>query len=143
MSNIQSQIHVLARSFVDQVVEVLRGASLRDLVSHDGGSTGPVASGRPARVPPSSAIAAPSAGPAPKAVRASGRLARRSATEIQATLDKIVGLLKKHKDGLRAEEIRAALAMQAKEMPRILKEGLSTKKLTSKGQKRATTYFAK
>jgi hypothetical protein len=33
--------------------------------------------------------------------------------------------------------------MLAKEMPRILKEGLSTKKLTSKGQKRATTYFAK
>ena len=33
--------------------------------------------------------------------------------------------------------------MLAKEMPRILKEGLATKKLTSKGQKRATTYFAK
>jgi hypothetical protein len=142
MSNIQSQIHVLARSFVDQVVEVLRGASLRDLVSHDGGS-GPVASGRPARLPTSPAIAAPSAGPAPRAVRSSGRLARRSAAEIQATLDKIVGLLRKHKDGLRAEEIRSTLAMQAKEMPRILKEGLSTKKLTSKGQKRATTYFAK
>lgn len=33
--------------------------------------------------------------------------------------------------------------MQAKEMPRILKEGLSARVLRTKGQKRATTYFAK
>ena len=84
----------------------------------------------------------PRSPPAP-AAPAGGRLPRRSAEEIEATLEKIVALLKKHKDGLRAEEIRKSLAMQAKEMPRILKEGLSTKKLTSKGQKRATTYFAK
>jgi hypothetical protein len=44
---------------------------------------------------------------------------------------------------MRAEQIRSTLGLQAKEMPRILKEGLSTKKLTSKGQKRATTYFVK
>jgi hypothetical protein len=140
MSNIQSQIHALARSFVDQVVEVLRGASLRDLVSHEGGPSG---AGRPARSPASNAGAAPAAAPAAKAARPNERLARRSADEIQAALDKIVGLLKKHKDGLRAEEIRSNLGMLAKEMPRILKEGLAAKKLTSKGQKRATTYFAK
>jgi len=34
------------------------------------------------------------------------------------------------------------LKMQAKEMPRVLKEGLSTKKLKAKGRKRATTYTA-
>jgi hypothetical protein len=33
--------------------------------------------------------------------------------------------------------------MQSKEMPRILKEGIAKKKLSTKGQKRATTYFAK
>jgi hypothetical protein len=33
--------------------------------------------------------------------------------------------------------------MQVKEMPRILKLGLTAKKLSAKGQKRATTYFAK
>jgi hypothetical protein len=32
--------------------------------------------------------------------------------------------------------------MQAKEMPRVLSEGLAKKKLKKKGQKRATTYFA-
>ena len=58
-------------------------------------------------------------------------------------LNKIVLLVKTHKEGKRAEEIRSKLGMQAKEMPRILKEGISKKKLSSKGQKRATTYFAK
>jgi hypothetical protein len=55
----------------------------------------------------------------------------------------VVALVKTKKDGLRAEQIRAALKMQSKEMPRVLVEGLSTKKLVSKGQKRATTYFVK
>jgi hypothetical protein len=70
----------------------------------------------------------------------SGRLPRRSAEEIAAALDEIVGLVRKHDDGLRAEEIRVKLGMQAKEMPRLLKEGLATKKLKAKGRKRATTY---
>ena len=99
--------------------------------------------GRPTRAAASAAVSAPTPAPAPRTSRATGRLPRRSADEIAAALDKIVGLLRKHKDGLRAEEIRSNLGMLAKEMPRILKEGLSTKKLTSKGHKRATTYFAK
>ena len=96
------RIHVLARHFVDQVVEVLRGASLRDLVSHEVGASGPVANGRPARGAASAAPMAPSPTPAPRGARSTGRLPRRSADEIQAALDKIVALLKKHKDGLRA-----------------------------------------
>ena len=62
---------------------------------------------------------------------------------IAKMLDRIVLLVKTQKNGLRAEEIRSKLGMQAKEMPRILKEGISTKKLTSKGHKRATTYAAR
>jgi hypothetical protein len=72
-----------------------------------------------------------------------GRLPGRSAEEIAATLNRIVLLVKTHRGGLRAEEIRSKLGMESKEMPRILKEGLAKKKLSSKGNKRATTYFAK
>jgi hypothetical protein len=54
----------------------------------------------------------------------------------------VVSLVRSHKEGLRAEQIRSELGMQAKEMPRVLKEGLVKRKLRSKGQKRATTYFA-
>jgi hypothetical protein len=67
---------------------------------------------------------------------------RRSAAQIAKTLDNIVALVKKHKDGLRAEQIRQQLRMEAKEMPRVLSDGLAKKKLKKKGQKRATTYFA-
>jgi hypothetical protein len=42
--------------------------------------------------------------------------------------------------GLRAEEIRKTLGLDVREVSRVLKEGLRTKKLKSKGEKRATVY---
>jgi Fic family protein len=57
-------------------------------------------------------------------------------------LGTIVTLLKGKKAGLRSEQIRAALKLDVREVPRVLKEGLAKKRLRSKGQKRATTYFA-
>jgi len=77
-----------------------------------------------------------------RASRSIGRLKRRSAEDIADALGSVVALLKKNKTGLRAEQIREQLAMQAKEMPRVLKEGLAKRSLRSKGRKRATTYFA-
>jgi hypothetical protein len=71
-----------------------------------------------------------------------GRLKRRSADDIAATLGNIVTLLKAHPAGLRAEQIRKDLDMLAKELPRPLAEGLASKALRKKGQKRATVYFA-
>ena len=71
-----------------------------------------------------------------------GRLARRSPADIARTLDAIVILVRKTKTGMRSEEIRKALKLDVREVPRVLKEGLAKKKLRSKGQKRATTYFA-
>ena len=73
---------------------------------------------------------------------ASSRLRRRSAEDIAKALSQIVALVKGHKNGMRAEEIRTQLHMQSKEMPRVLAEGLTKRKLKKKGQKRATTYFA-
>ena len=51
-------------------------------------------------------------------------------------------LVRKSTKGLRSEEIRKALKLDVREVPRVLKEGLAKKKLKSRGQKRATTYFA-
>jgi len=143
MPTLNSKLQDLARSFAEQVVETIRGASLQELVSS--GGEGSAGNGRSTRV-----VAGGGGGGQPDPLSApskpkgkSGRLPRRSAEEIAKTLEKIVLLVKTHKGGLRAEEIRSKLGMQAKEMPRILKEGLSKKKLASKGQKRATTYTAK
>jgi hypothetical protein len=83
------------------------------------------------------------AGRPPAAARKpTGRLPRRSPEEIQKTLGSIVTLLKAKKAGLRSEQIRDALELDKRELPRVLGEGLKTKKLKSKGQKRATIYSA-
>lgn len=83
-------------------------------------------------------------GQADPLVRAKGgRLARRSQQQIEATLAKVIAAVKKSKSGLRAEEIRKQLQLDVREVPRVLKEGLKTKKLKAAGQKRATTYSAK
>jgi hypothetical protein len=135
MTSLRSALDDLATSFAESVLSAVRGASLQELGGETGGAPrrGP---GRP------KAAATPEANGKPARVARSGRLQRRSTEDIANALEQVVALVKKSKTGLRAEQIRQQLDMQAKEMPRVLKEGLSTKKLKAKGQKRATTYTA-
>jgi len=84
-------------------------------------------------------MAARASRPAPGRAKG-GRLARRSPADIAKTLGQIVALVKTKKAGLRSEEIRKALKLDVREVPRVLKEGLAKKTLKSKGQKRATVY---
>jgi hypothetical protein len=135
MPTLRTQLDALAANFANAIVDAIRSASLHELV-------GPQARGgaQPAR--PAAAPVASRAVPAPKTTRG-GRLKRRSSEDISHVLDQIVGLLKKNKDGLRAEQIRTELDLQAKELPRVLKEGLGAKRLKKAGQKRATVYSAR
>jgi len=133
MSTLRSNLTVLATSFADSVLAAIHASSLEDLLADSGHSRrGP---GRPR----GSARAVPGAS-TPSRASKSGRLKRRSPEEITKALDRVVALVKSQKGGLRAEQIRAALKMQSKEMPRVLQEGLAKKKLKAKGRKRATTY---
>jgi hypothetical protein len=135
MSNrLRSQIDELAASFASSIVETIRGASLQELIAepHRAAATGG-SSRVVSKLPTSRAVSAPSS---------SGRLTRRSPEDIAMVLDNVLSLVRKNKEGLRAEQIRAELGLQSKELPRILKEGLTKKKLKAKGQKRATTYYA-
>lgn len=137
-SSLRTNLSSLADAFAGAVLNAIRSASLEELLADAGGSRpGP---GRPRG--PSATSASSAAAPPRKARRSSGRLARRSPAQIAKALDGVVALVKKHKSGLRAEQIRAELGMQAKEMPRVLAEGLSKKKLKRRGRKRATTYTA-
>jgi hypothetical protein len=132
MPNLRSAINDLAHNFANAVLESIRSASLADLHT-DGGW---VSSGRRAR----------GGGGQPDPLRKpktkGGRLARRSPADIARALDAVVILVRKSKTGMRSEEIRKALKLDVREVPRVLKEGLAKKKLRSKGQKRATTYSA-
>jgi hypothetical protein len=131
MPTLRSQLDSLAASFANAVVDAIRSASLHELVASDGRAS----MGRPAAAPVVKATVAK--------VTRTGRLKRRSSEDIGQVLDQVVSLVRKNKDGLRAEQIRMQLGLQAKELPRVLKEGLSSKRLRKSGQKRATVYSAR
>jgi hypothetical protein len=147
---LRSNIQQLASTFAAAIVSAIRGANLDDILSlaesGSGAAHAPAPAtrgpGRPrktAAAPPArKAAPAPAAAAAPAKKSKGGRLRRRSPDDIAKALAQVVGLVKTKKGGLRAEQIRVALKMEAKEMPRVLKEGLSKKVLKSKGQKRST-----
>lgn len=130
MSTLRSKIDALAASFAEDVLVALRSASFQEI-----GALGAARTRGPGRPP----------GPARAAVAGrgrSGKRRRRSMKDIVSALDDVVKAVSASKKGLRAEEIRDKLGLQSKELPRVLKEGLATKRLSKKGKKRATTYFA-
>ena len=140
-NSLRSALDSLAKSFADAVLDAIRRASLDELVAENRGAPrrGP---GRP-RAQAAGGGGQPDPLKAPIAKKTKdGRLARRSPEEIAKALDLVAKLLKTRPKGLRAEEIRKAFGLDARDMPRILKEGLAKKKLKSRGQKRATTYMA-
>src|ERR1700677_4600497 len=131
MPNLNSSIQSLAETFAAGVIQAIRASSLEDILAES-----PAAKRGPGR-PPSNG------GPARPARSSSGRLPRRTEKDIAAVADTIVALVKQHKEGLRAEQIRAKLGIAKKEWARPLGLALESKKLAKKGEKRATTYFAK
>jgi hypothetical protein len=139
--SLKSSLESLAASFAASLLDAIKGASLQELLAESGAAPrrGP---GRPPKSKGATPLLAASAAAPAARARKSGRLPRRSPEQIAKALDQVIALVKGKKEGLRAEQIRDALKMQSKEMPRVLKEGLQKKKLKTKGQKRATTYFA-
>jgi hypothetical protein len=136
-NSLRSALDALAQSFANGVLAAIRTASIEDLLAESGGGS---ARGR-------ARASAGGGGRQPAPLRGArktkgGRLARRSAEDIAKVLEAVVAAVKKSKGGLRSEEIRKALSLDVREVPRVLKQGLKSKKLKSKGQKRATVYSA-
>ncbi len=136
MSTLRSTIESLASDFAASVLDALRGASLDELADVAGrGAPTRRGPGRPR------ADAGESSGAAPKRRGRGGRLGRRSAGDITRMIESIVDVLQKSASGLRAEQIRETLGVEAKELPRPLADAISSGRITKSGQKRATTYF--
>jgi hypothetical protein len=132
MSNLRSALDDLARRFTDGVLAAVRSANMEELVAESGGAGG----GR---------RRAAGGGGQPDPLRKArtgkgGRLARRSPEDIAKAVDRVVALVKTSKNGMRSEEIRKALGLDVREVPRILKTAVASKKLKARGQKRATEY---
>jgi hypothetical protein len=146
-SNLHTRLNDLASSFTDGVLHAIRSASLDELLAESGGGRSAPVGRRPRAGGGgggggAAAVVAAAASPKTKTTR-SGRLARRSPEQIAEAIDQVVNLVKKSKAGLRSEEIRKQLSLDVREVPRILRTAVASKKLKSKGQKRATTYSAR
>jgi hypothetical protein len=141
MTTLRAAISQLANQFASGVLEAIRGASLAEILAESAEGGGRAAGGARRGRPPAAASAAGAASRPAK--RRRGRLERRSATDIAGVVRQIVDLLGAHPAGLRAEQIRHELGLEAKELPRPITEALASRKISKQGQKRATTYFAK
>jgi hypothetical protein len=129
MSSLRSRLADLADRFAADVLAAIRTASLDEL-------TGPASPAR--RGPGRPRAVVPPAGPK---LTKGGRLARRSDEDIAKTLGLVVAALKA--GPLRAEELKAKLGIDKRELPRVLADGLKAKKIAKKGRKRATVYSAR
>lgn len=131
MSNLKSVIESLSQEFARNVLAALKQASIEEIVGVTGGG---VASGR------GRASSKKAAGKPARAAKG-GRLPRRSIEALNDVVEKIAGVLSKNPEGLRSEQIRDALGLEAREMPRPLAEGLKSGRLRKVGEKRSTLYF--
>ncbi len=139
MANLKSTIETLSEEFARNVLAALKHASIEEIMGVQGSAA---RAARASTGAPTARTKGPSARKARPAAKRKGRLPRRSPDALAKVVDDIEQLLRKHADGLRAEQIRAELGLEAREMPRPLAEGLKTGRLTKTGDKRATTYFA-
>jgi hypothetical protein len=129
MPTLRSQLNDLANTFAASVLLAIRRVALEDFSgeTEDAHRRG-AGRRRSAKAPP--------------AKTRRGRLVRRSPEDIAKTLASIVSLLKGKKAGLRSEQIRDALKLDRRELPRVLRMGLAKKTIRAKGEKRATVYSA-
>ena len=139
MPTLKSTISSLADSFAASVLAAIRSASLEEILAGGGAAPAKRGPGRPRKTDG----AAPAAAPKPAPRGKGGRLARRSPSDIEHIVGLIVGKLGEHKTGLRSEQLQKELRLDKKEITGPLNQALAEKKITKKGQKRSTTYFAR
>jgi len=132
---LKTQIQEMAANFADAVFTMLSSQALGALLGDD--------PKRALKVAPS-LLGSTRREPPVAGTKRRGRLARRSHEEIAEIIGKVVDLLRRSPQGLRAENIRENFGLAPNEMPRIIKEGLATKAFTVlHGHKRSTTYGLK
>jgi hypothetical protein len=134
VTSLRGRLSDLATEFVSTVLNVVRHASVEEVLGEGHAVQRPVRAATPR-----SAASSPATAPRNR----SARLARRSAGDIADVIERIVELVEAHPEGLRAEQIREELALEAKELPRPLSDAIAAGRLRKAGRKRATTYFVK
>lgn len=134
MANINDTIRAALDSFVDDITNLIQQAALQSVEEAlASASAVPGKRGRGARV-----------GAAPFVSLSVSRKkgAKRTPEELEQLIKQLHGYIAKN-PGQRIEQIAQGLDISTKELNLPAKKLISEKKLSTKGQKRATTYFAK
>lgn len=130
MSNSDTAIRAAVDAFVEQLSGLIRQAALESVQALLGDGAAPARRAtRGAR-----GSLAP--------VRGRRKGAKRTPAELEALVKKFHAYVVKN-PGQRIEQIGQVLAIPTKELALPVKRLMSEKKISSKGQKRATIYFAK
>ncbi|HYQ04568.1 MAG TPA: DNA-binding protein [Polyangiaceae bacterium] len=136
MANISDTIRAALDSFVNDLSSLIQEAALESVEQALAeASTIPGRGGRGAR-----AAVASSSFVSLSQSRKKG--AKRTPEELEQLIKKLHGYIAKN-PGQRIEQIAQGLDISTKELNLPAKKLISEKKLSTKGQKRATTYFAK
>ena len=134
MANISDTVRAALDSFVDDISNLINQAALESVEQAlAAASSIPGKRGRGA------------GGAAPMSVSLSTsrkKGAKRTPEELEQLIKKLHGYIAKN-PGQRIEQIASGLDISTKELNLPAKKLISEKKLSTKGQKRATTYFAK
>jgi predicted HTH transcriptional regulator len=133
MSDFQNEMNRTVQSFVAQITELARRAAIDTLESAFGGraARGPVAA--TATVAATTSVAA-------RAGRPRARGAKRSPEDLEALSDQL-GSFVKANPGLRIEQINKQLGTTTKDLALPIRKLIASGVISSKGQKRSTTYF--
>src|SRR5688572_15543057 len=117
MMQLRSSIEKLAQDFASSVLGALKGATLADITDLTGGGAPRRGPGRPPRSGASKAAAPAAAGSRLRRVKKGGR---RSASDLQTTVNAIVSVLKTSSAGLRSEQLQKKLGLSKKDVTRPL-----------------------
>jgi hypothetical protein len=134
MSDFQNEMNRTVQGFVAQVTELARRAAIDTLESAFGGRNG----GRSA----TNGIVALAPGGMGRLGRPrGGRSGKRTPADLEALSEKF-GSFVKANPGLRIEQINKQLGTTTKDLALPIRKLISDGVISTKGQKRSTTYFA-
>ncbi|HEY6555642.1 MAG TPA: DNA-binding protein [Polyangiaceae bacterium] len=138
-ADLDQQIRDRIEMFVQDLTALVRQSAVRAVTSALGEST--VTRRGPGR-PRSNGLA--SLGGGRRSGRPAGRRKgeKRAPEQLAALVDKLFSLIK-GKPGQRIEEIATTLGISTKELTLPAKKLIAEKRVSTKGQKRATRYFAR
>mgnify|MGYP001551406701 CR=1 FL=1 len=130
MFDVDKIIAARVQSFTEELSFLIRQAALQQISAAFG--TSPVSKHR---------IVAVTAFKAQKTSKSDARV-RRSPEQLEA-VSKAIAKFVSSKEGVRVEQISAALQLPTKELSGPIKVLLESKQISKRGDRRATTYFAK